>query len=165
MIGVFIFLQKIFDVKNINDTLLLLNTVSRSWAFGGTAQAVPEFNNVFDIIVFLPIGMFTALFRPMPWEAHNLFTILASIENLILIFLFLKGLRNFDMHFVRYPFIAFAGLLLAAWALVYAFISYQNLGTALRFKSDILPFFLLIFVPLAFPKEKLKLTRAMEISS
>jgi hypothetical protein len=39
----------------------------------------------------LPMQMMTYLFRPLPFEAHSIFALLASLDNLILIFMFIMG--------------------------------------------------------------------------
>ncbi len=41
----------------------------------------------------LPMKLFTYLFRPMPFEANSIFSLLASVDNIILLFLFIVGIR------------------------------------------------------------------------
>lgn len=43
----------------------------------------------------LPMQVFTYLFRPLPFDAHNIFAFLSSIDNILLIFLFIIGLNSF----------------------------------------------------------------------
>ena len=40
-----------------------------------------------------PMKLFTYLFRPMPFEANSIFALLASVDNIILLFLFIAGIR------------------------------------------------------------------------
>lgn len=40
----------------------------------------------------LPVQLFTYLFRPLPFEAHNLFVFAASVENVILLLIFIAGI-------------------------------------------------------------------------
>ncbi len=41
----------------------------------------------------LPMKLFTYLFRPLPFEANSIFSLLASVDNIILLFLFVIGIR------------------------------------------------------------------------
>ena len=41
-----------------------------------------------------PMQLFTYLFRPLPFEAHSVFSLAASLDNLVLLFLFLWGTRE-----------------------------------------------------------------------
>lgn len=41
----------------------------------------------------LPMKLFTYLFRPLPFEANSIFSLLASVDNIILLFLFVVGIR------------------------------------------------------------------------
>jgi hypothetical protein len=117
-----------------------LNTVSRSWTFGGSALDTPEINSIGSMLSFAPLGMFTALFRPLPGEVMNLFGLIAGVENLFLLVLIAIAFRRSKL---LQPadnsawFWAFS--LVVVWSFLYGFISFQNLGTAVRFKLQILP--------------------------
>ena len=80
--------ESITPIKSYADFMLFMNTVSRSWAIGGSAQKINvDFTNPIAMVAFLPKGAFTALFRPLPWDAPNLFGFI-GLENLGLLILF-----------------------------------------------------------------------------
>ncbi|NUM87690.1 MAG: hypothetical protein HUU37_00660 [Bdellovibrionales bacterium] len=116
------------------------HAVSRSWSRGGSGQDVPEFKTGLDMIAFAPKGLFTALFRPLPGEILNPFGLIAGLENLLLLLLFVRGFRVNGLKAVFSNTFAVTMLsFILAWGLIYGFVSYQNLGAAVRFKLQILP--------------------------
>lgn len=130
---------------DLNSLLERINTISRSWAIGGSGQIPPTFHSISDILLFLPLGMFTALFRPQLTDINNMFSLFAAIENVILIIgifiAFSKRLNNdYNLIFFRRIFINF----LILWSMVYSFISYQNLGAASRFRCQITGLLLIV---------------------
>lgn len=135
--------QKVFEIASLQDLLLSLNTLSRLWNYGGSAQVIStDFTQIDQLITFIPFGAFTALFRPLPGEVLNPFGLLAGLENLLLLFLLcLAALRTRWKDF-KNPIVLWATLLVLTWATVYSFISFQNLGAAVRFKLQILPILL-----------------------
>jgi hypothetical protein len=137
--------------SSVLGTLLIeLERLSNSWAIGGSAVNAPvQLSSWQDVLAFLPYGAFTALFRPLPGEVMNVFGLSAGLENLLL--LVLCGLALFCMrraHLAR-PEIVWLGSFLIAWSMLYAFLSYQNLGTATRFKAQVLPVMLVLIGYLA----------------
>ncbi|MCB9027341.1 MAG: hypothetical protein H6625_13550 [Bdellovibrionaceae bacterium] len=134
-------------IFSINDFIASINQNSRSWAeHGGSGQAPPSFNSLKDLVLFLPQGTFAALFRPLPGEINNLFGFLAGIENLLVLCLMFYVLRFGKGVSKAFPFINFCISYVALWSLFYAFISYQNLGTAFRFRLQVLPVLLIIYL-------------------
>jgi hypothetical protein len=94
--------------------------------------------------------VFTVLFRPLPWEAYNIFTFLASLENLALLALAILAIWKSQIvvkSLVRSPLLLFA----AAFAILFigAFsLQVVNLGGMVRVKINVLPF-LFPFVAIA----------------
>jgi hypothetical protein len=136
--------QERFRIQNGKDYLKRLNTISRGWKSGGSAQEVPEMKSAKDFVVFAPRAMFTALFRPLPGEVNNMFGALAGLENFALLALFLWGLVKCRKVDFQNPTVAFSLLLLFVWSAVYGLISFQNLGTASRFKLMVFPVILIL---------------------
>ena len=128
-------------------------------AYGGSAQQMPEFHSLSDILVYLPWGAFTALFRPLPWEAHNLLAVFSGAENLILLILSIAAVFHFRFRYLKSPFILWVVLVILVWAMIYAFISSPNLGAAVRFKSTILPYLLIFIWLFSFPNVRERLKR------
>ena len=130
-----------------------LNRIEGSWAIGGSAQASGiTYSSVADVARFLPRGGFAALFRPLPWERLDPFSVIAGIEGLAFLCIVAFGVSRTRRAQVADPALQWTWLLVAAWTAVYAFISYQNLGTAVRCRLQIfLPLLAIGFLPLLLP--------------
>lgn len=127
-----------------------INTVSRGWSSGGSQQEVPTLKTPKQIFLFLPQGMFTALFRPLPGEVNNIFGLLAGLENLVLLFMAFQIFRLLTPGLLRERNFRFLALTVVIWSMLYSMISYQNLGSASRFKIQALPFLLILYYYLKF---------------
>lgn len=138
-----------FTFKSVDDLVRKTNIISRSWSVGGSRQEVPEFQSIGEMIAFAPAGMFTALLRPLPGEVRNLFGTLAGIENLFLLFLIYLSIRRFTWRRLFDPAAVWAISLLFSWSFIYSYVSYQNLGSAFRFRLQVLPLLLLLLAYLA----------------
>lgn len=98
----------------------------------------------------LPVATITVLFRPLPFEAHNLQSLLASGEGLVLAGIVVGAgprLRRLPRALVRVPYLAFA----ATFTLVFivAFSNLANFGILARERVQMLPMMLaLLCVPI-----------------
>lgn len=105
-----------------------------------------------------PMQIFTYLFRPLPFEAHSLFSLLASFDNLILflvLILGLKGMLNKNKPYVdsnRYFLWIFVFISLVSLAITTA-----NLGIAMRQKWMFLPMFIFLLISVAGNNIRVKL--------
>jgi hypothetical protein len=152
-----------FVVGQLDDILLLVGQYSAGWNVGGSAvSAIPEFNTWRDILAFLPKGAFAALFRPLPGEVGGPFALLAGIENMVLLAWTLFALLRARAWFRADATLLAALIFIAGWTLTYAPISIQNLGTAARFKMQVLPFVLFLGY-LAMPSVKGHFAKAKEM--
>lgn len=138
--------MNMFGLKTMDDLVATTNSISRSWAIGGSAQKVPEFTSIGSMVAFVPIGAFTALFRPLPGDVLNPFGILAGLENLVLLILLLLAVKRMRWSELKEPIVLWAILLVIIWAIVYGFVSYQNLGTSVRYRLQILPVLLSVLL-------------------
>jgi hypothetical protein len=137
-----------FAIGSFQDILATLDVWSRAWSEdGGSGQVINvDFTSIPKVLAFVPLGMFTALFRPLPGEVLNLFGLLAGLENAILIALFLLSVKRVSLNQLKDPVIFWLISLVFCWAVPYGFVSYQNLGTAVRFRLQILPVFLYLLL-------------------
>ncbi len=143
-----------FGIANIETLFIFLTMITKGWASGGSAQVL-EFSSIPDLIRQVPWLMFTALFRPLIFEANNAFQLMAGIENTILLALFIVGIFKYlknKLWKIEVINILFVHIFI--WALIYCPLSFQNLGTAVRFKLQILPF-ILLFIYLTLNKKDL----------
>lgn len=139
-----------FALATVEELLSTTNRVSQAWSKGGSALTLSaEFTSVGGMLRFLPLGMFTALFRPLPGEVMNPFGLLAGMEDVALLLLAGAALARTRLRELREPLVLWALALVVVWAALYSFVSYQNLGTAVRFRLQILPVLLLLSLHLA----------------
>mgnify|MGYP006274103099 CR=1 FL=1 len=143
--------QERFAIQTASDLVQRADTLSQGWARGGSAQQIEGgLNSLTDMILFMPVGAFTALFRPLPGEVLNPFGMLAGLENAFLLGLIVYGVyRRGVGPVLRDPVLLWAILTLLAWSAIYGFVSYQNLGTAFRFRAQVAPIMLLLALYLA----------------
>ena len=147
------YLSQSLNISSTSEVLEMTNQISRSWSRGGSGQEVPEFKTSGDMLAFAPIGMFTALFRPLPGEVLNPFGLLAGFENIVLLVALIFGIRRGwrEKMLTDDRVIALISVVLS-WSFVYGFVSYQNLGAAVRFKLQILPALLALILFLNYYK-------------
>lgn len=112
-----------------------------------------------------PMKMFTYSFRPLPFEAHSAVALISSLENTILLLLFIYII--FKSKFNLKPFIENRNL----WLFTYVFLVWSilamtttNLGIATRQKWMFMPviIYLLIYV---FYEYKLKSVKTKKLDS
>jgi hypothetical protein len=97
-----------------------------------------KFNRTLDMILFIPKGMFTALFRPLPGEVRNVFGLFSGLEDILLLSLFALAIIRGRWKELADPLLLWALLFILIWAGAYGFVSY-NLGTVCRYRLQILP--------------------------
>lgn len=143
--GAFLFAGERFREQfNIETSGDLVNTIegrahSTGWAGNTRLDSGRKFTNLRDVLVFMPIGAFAALFRPLPGEMFSLFGVVAGTENLVLLVLLFQAFKRTRVSELTDPRLAWALALIMTWSSIYGFISYQNLGAASRFRLQILP--------------------------
>jgi hypothetical protein len=144
---VFNILQDKFNLYSQNNAIETINKIQNK-SSRGTSSINPEYklDNASNILVYLPIGVITVLFRPLPGEVLNPFGILAGIENIILIILLWRTIKLKNWKLLKNPVIFWAISLITIWAIVYALGSSYNLGTIVRYRTQILPIILCVFL-------------------
>jgi len=95
-----------------------------------------------SFIKAIPYAEYIGMFKPLFWDARNKMDLIASLENVIIIFSFLLFLYNGmksgfrDPHYIYFLSITFLVLLLIG-------ITSPNLGAIQRYRSLVMPFILL----------------------
>lgn len=105
-----------------------------------------------DVLKFAPVGMFSALFRPFPGEVMNAFGLMAGLEDVFLLTLFGRALVRLRFSDLKDSVILGGVATLGAWAFLYGFISIGNMGTAVRYRLQVLPVMILLFGYLGRPQ-------------
>lgn len=132
--------RKFVGIGTVQDFLEYVNSLKESMVLGGSAWGSDiEFTTVGDLIRFLPVGIFTAMFRPLIGEVTNIFGVLAGLENMVLLVLVVVATSRAQWRDLRHPVIVWALLLITMWAVIYAFVSSFNLGAAVRFRLQVMP--------------------------
>ena len=102
-----------------------------------------------------PLALISVLFRPFPFEAHNLQSLIASVEGVVLIGVFILGWRRLVSAVrgvLRSPFV----VLCCCYALlfVYGFSSFSNFGILTRQRVQVFPFLLVLAaLPPFYPRQ------------
>lgn len=132
-----------FRMKSIRAIPHYATRKCHDFSRGGSVKDIKrvKFKNGWDMLYFIPRGMGTALFRPLPGEVNNPFGIVAGLENALLVILFVLAIKRTRWRKLSDPLYVWAILLVAIWAAVYGFIAF-NLGTICRYRVQILPVFL-----------------------
>ena len=108
---------------------------------GGSAFQSVDISNPLNF----PMAMVTVLFRPFPWEAHNLLALIQSLEGVIAMSFVLwrvKSLGRTLVASISNSYIRF--ILIYIVAFVVTFSSVQNFGTLARWRTMMLPFFFIL---------------------
>jgi hypothetical protein len=131
------------NIKNTGNVYEKLEKVAKDNARGGSAIKGEkiEVKGPLDVIKHAPTGIFTALFRPLPWDIPGLLGFAAGMEGLLLLYLFFKAVKRTRLRELNDPILVWAIVMVFSWALIYGF-AIQNFGTGVRWKTQVLPIFL-----------------------
>ena len=123
-----------------------LNNASSRTSEGGSSFTPAPVHS----LTSFPKGIITVLFRPFPWEAHNLQMFFTGLEGLFLFVLFLVSWRRLirvPWMALRRPYLAFC--IPYVFLFVYTFSTFGNYGIITRERVQVLPF---VFVLICLPK-------------
>jgi hypothetical protein len=129
------------DFASRQDAVEKFDAAARGWASDGDSgqQIKADLTNPAQYILFLPEAIFSTLYRPLPGELGSAFGLMSGVENLLLLVLTIICFLRVTQHDFKVFSVQFSLVFLACWLLLYSPIAYQNLGTAVRFKLQILP--------------------------
>lgn len=137
------FFAYLFQVTSIGSVVGYIDSLSRAWAIGGSGEEPPRFEDIWDLLLYVPIGGFTAHFRPLLFEVGTSpYGILAGLENTLYLVIVLVALARGRWKDAKHPLVVATVIYLFTWTALYAFVSPQNLGSAFRFRVQALPFVL-----------------------
>lgn len=134
-----------------NSATEVVNRTQTLTAQGGSGQQTVEQSSAIAP-EHLPQSLVTVLFRPFPFEVHNMQALLASLEGVLLMALVvtsLARLRHLPALLVRRPYLAFALVYVLVFAM--AFANIKNFGILTRERVQVFPF---VLVLLAVPKPR-----------
>jgi hypothetical protein len=130
-----------------------LSKRGQSFESGGSATRTNlEVGGLGDIIRVAPYGIFSALFRPLPGEVLNPFGMLAGLEDLAFLIMAVRAAVRMRRSDLREMVVSWSIAFLLLWSFFYGFISSHNMGTAVRYRVQILPLEILLLLYLGRPK-------------
>jgi hypothetical protein len=139
MVYAFSLFQQSFLKQGLSSVLPTVNSTIEGFGGGGSSQSAHTFHSFSSMILFWPWGVFTALFRPIPWDVHNPFMALAAMEGSVLFVLVISAVRHWRFRWLRDPVMFWAVAYLLCWASLYGFGGYANLGMAVRERLEVMP--------------------------
>lgn len=105
----------------------------------------------------LPMQLFTYMFRPLPFEAHSIASFMASLDNIVLLYLFITGSTYLikkrsrpDFKLQNRAFMWF--YLLGTWCVLA--LTSANLGIAVRQKWMIAPMLIFLLISVMSKKQE-----------
>lgn len=139
--------MRMLAAKSAADLVQEVVKHGNSFEAGGSAtHEMVNVNSSGSIIRFAPWGAFSALFRPLPGEVRNPFGVLAGLEDLVILWFALRAAMRFRLRALRNPVVLWATALVVLWALFYGFISTHNMGTAVRYRVQIMPVVIMLIL-------------------
>lgn len=102
----------------------------------------------------LPMQLFTYLFRPLPFEANSIFALAASVDNIILLLLFMLGIIAIFKK--SKPLVESNRAFLWIYAVIVLFIlatTTANLGIAMRQKWMFAPILIFLLISVIRPRK------------
>jgi len=107
---------------------------------GAGVSCRPKFNSFKDVILYIPEGMFTVLFRPLLGEVNNAFGLVAGLEDIFLLTLFGLALARVRWREMYDIVCIWAVLAILSWQ---SFTHLSDLSRHIcRYRVQILPLFL-----------------------
>lgn len=139
--------EAFFGVQDEGATAVtdVLDETAKNTAQGGSEFDAPNARSLGEV----PSAIVAVLFRPFPFEAHNIQARIASLEGVALLALFALSwprLRSIPRHLRSHPYVAFAVVFAVLFCV--AFSSIGNFGILTRQRVQLLP---LAVVALAMP--------------
>ncbi len=114
--------------------------IDRSWGRANSRLDFDvDFTDLKSILAFVPVGCLVALYSPMPWQAHNLPSALASIESCFAALLTVMMVLKLRREHWRDKIFVWSAMLVVMWSLVYSLIAFRDLGSAVRYRLQIMP--------------------------
>lgn len=139
--------QEQFGIEGLSQADTAFEETSRRTSQGGSSFDPIEVRSPAD----LPQSLVTVLFRPFPFEAHNLQTLIASAETSLLLVLVVFSWRRIVRlpgFALGQPYVRFATFMTLLSAVAFSYMG--NFGVLARQRVQYLPFFLvLLAVPVA----------------
>jgi hypothetical protein len=128
------------DIDPTTDLFASTQSFTRGWDKANSAlHPDVELTSLTDLVLFTPQSVFAAYFRPLPGDLPQLFGVIAGCEDLVLLILSAWAVLKLRRLYLRNHVFLWAVALLVTWGLAYSLVTYKDLGTAVRFRLQIMP--------------------------
>lgn len=144
MFYAFSLFQQKFLNQGVSSVLPTVNATIAGFGGEGSSQYIQAFHSIGSMILFWPWGVFTVLFRPMPWDIHNAFVAVYVLSDCLVLLLVISAVRHWNFRSFRDPVISWALAYLLCWASLYGFAGFGNLGMAVRERLEVMPIIVLL---------------------
>lgn len=113
---------------------------------GGFLQFIQFDGTLISYLINLPLAVVFGLFRPMPFEAGNIFQLLVGLENAVVLILFIVAMWKVRWNSIFQSRYLLATVLFVFFLAVFLTFSTPNFGTLSRYKVAYWPFFVLLIL-------------------
>ncbi len=146
-----------FDPENLLEETARLQEIGSGITAGSNYTTVdPGSRSATSQVLFAPLGLIYALFRPAVFDINSVTSAFAALESTALTVLFLRaatrqGFTDLAPKFARSPLLAFG----VAFTLVFGTatgVASTNLGTLFRYRTPMVPFYVLSLLALVPPR-------------
>jgi len=156
-VGGLVLLGQYFPEYSLDNFATQSSNLQQVGRHGGSAYAlggeIPT--TLVGQFVYAPAALLTSLFRPLIFEAHNVPSFINAVETTVLTFLFVRILLTRNLGRVRRqiaenPFLVFCLIFIVAFGIAVG-LATSNMGTLSRYRSPLLPFFVVLLLVLGKP--------------
>jgi hypothetical protein len=114
---------------------------------GGSSYTLGDMDySTFGILKKMPLAINVSLFRPYLWEVTNPVMLIAALESLFFLYLFLGIIKAVRFRFFYHIFDNSHAFYFLIFGLIYAFVTgfnSYNFGALVRYKIPCMPYFLI----------------------
>lgn len=139
--------QNAMEVDSFESFAKYQSKVAANWV-GGSSFSLPTIDTPVKALIVSPFAIFTALFRPTLFEAHNPFAFASALDNTVLLILFFYAIVRSRFREIFKPETIWMSAFVVVWAIMYG-LGTGNLGAISRFKIQVLPVFIVLLVYMA----------------
>lgn len=135
------------NIESFNELFARLGQLQQSFSRGGSKVELALIEDIWDYTRYFIPNAFITLFYPLPFlGTTNIFLWFFSFENLVIFGLIIiyvlpkliKLIKNYNTRFFL--------ILIFGWLLLYVILSPGNLGTAIRYKVQIIPVIIVLIL-------------------
>jgi hypothetical protein len=156
-VGGIVVLGKYFPEYALDNFAARSSELQELGRYGGSAFALggEAPTTLLGQFAYAPAALLTSLFRPLLFEVHNIPALVNAVEMMVLTVLFARILFTRNLGKVRRqiadnPLLVFCVVFVVAFGIAVGLAS-SNMGTLSRYRSPLLPFFVVLLLVLGKP--------------